>query len=57
MAEIKKMIIVDCCDNCPKIGECDPWRSLTREQRVKLTIGVGVGRFILKGCPLPDIPE
>jgi hypothetical protein len=23
MAKIKKMIIVDCCDNCPKIGECD----------------------------------
>jgi len=52
--DIQKMIVVDYCDTCPYHGTCKPWKALTRQQRVKLTIGVGVGRFILKGCPLPD---
>ncbi len=49
----KKMIVVDYCDRCPYNGECTPWKALTRKQRVSLAIGVGVKRFILKGCPLP----
>ncbi|MEE9223092.1 MAG: hypothetical protein V3V40_06505 [Nitrosomonadaceae bacterium] len=55
--ELKKMIVVDYCDTCPYHGTCKPWKALTRQQRVKLTIGVGVGRFILKDCPLPDMPN
>ena len=53
---IKKMIIVDYCDNCPFEGKCAAWKAKTRQQRVALTIGVGVGSFILKGCPLQDLP-
>ena len=54
--DLKKMIVVDYCDTCPHCGTCKPWKSLTAKQRLKLTIGVGVGQFILKGCPLPDKP-
>lgn len=54
MYKERKMIIVDSCDSCPYQGKCGPWKDLTREQRVRLTIGNGVKKFILAGCPLPD---
>jgi len=53
MYKERKMIVIDCCDNCPYSGKCKPWKSLTRQQRVSLLIGVGYGPFILDGCPLP----
>ena len=53
MYKERKIIIVDCCDNCPFRGKCKPWKKLTRIQKVNLTIGHGVGKFILNGCPLP----
>ena len=53
MYKERKMIVVDCCDNCPFRGECQPWKSLTRKQKVTLSIGNSVKPFILNGCPLP----
>jgi hypothetical protein len=53
MYKERKVIIVDCCDNCPFKGECKPWKDLTRSQRVNLSIGKSVKPFILKECPLP----
>jgi len=50
----RKNIVVDSCETCPFIGECDPWKSLTSKQKVFLTIGNSVKKFILNGCPLPD---
>lgn len=50
----RKVIVVNCCDTCPFIGKCKAWKKLTRIQRVSLTLKVGMGGFILKGCPLPD---
>ena len=50
----RKIIIVDCCGNCPFNGKCDPWLRLTKTQRVTLYLGNNVKPFILKGCPLPD---
>lgn len=52
--EDRKVIIIDCCDICPFNGKCVAWKVLTGKQRVTLTIGVGVGKFILKKCPLPN---
>ena len=55
MEHQKKSIVIEYCDHCPFEGGCKPWKKLTRQQRVKLTIGNGVGRFMLKDCPLPDL--
>ncbi len=57
MSEIRKMIIVECCDGCPFSGMCKPWKALTSQQKVKLMLSTGLGKFILKGCPLPDGEE
>lgn len=54
--EVKKMIVITDCMECPKVGKCGPWRKLTSHQRFKLKYGVGVGKFILVGCPLEDVP-
>ena len=54
MSNQKKQIIIEFCDECPFEGECKAWNKLTRPQRVKITIGVGVGRFILKDCHLDN---
>jgi len=51
----KKSIVIEYCDHCPFEGECKPWKKLTPAQRVRLTIGHGVGRYMLNGCPLPDL--
>lgn len=53
MYKERKIIIVDCCDNCPFNGKCKPWKAMTSKQRVSLSIGNNVGKFILDGCPLP----
>jgi hypothetical protein len=53
MYKERKVIVVDCCDNCPFTGQCKPWKSLTSKQRVSLCIGNNQKPFILKGCPLP----
>jgi hypothetical protein len=50
----KKMIIVTTCDDCPYNGGCPAWKKLTSEQRVTLTLSIGLGAFILKGCHLPN---
>lgn len=52
---VKKVIVVDKCDNCPFNGLCTPWKSITSRQRVALTISTKYAcGFILKDCPLPD---
>ena len=54
MYDERKMIIVDSCQGCPFQGKCDPWKSLSRNEKAKLVMGVSVPtKFILKGCPLP----
>ena len=42
---------------CPKIGECGAWKKLTPKQRFTLKTGVGVGKFILKDCPLQALED
>lgn len=54
MYKERKIIVVDSCDTCPFNGKCEAWKLLTRQQKIKLAIGNGVGKFILNGCPLPD---
>lgn len=54
MYKERKMIVVDSCDTCPFVGKCKPWKDLTKTQRMQLTLGNGVEKFILNGCPLPD---
>ena len=50
----RKMIVVDSCTNCPHGGNCVAWKSLTKIQRVTLSIDNSIpDHFILKGCPLP----
>ena len=49
----RKMIIVDSCDTCPFNHQCKPWKKMTSQTRVALTLGKGVNKFILNGCPLP----
>ncbi len=49
-----KIIKINSCNECPYNGVCTAWKKLTAEQRFKLTCGVGVQPFILKGCILED---
>lgn len=53
---VRKAIIVDNCLECPML-KCGPSKALKPKQRFVLQTGVGVGKFILKGCPLVDFPE
>ena len=55
--EIKKIIVISDCMKCPKISTCKAWKKLTPKQRFTLKVGVGIGKFILKDCPLDDIPN
>jgi len=48
----RRMIVIDDCLHCPQWMECPPSKKLTPKQRFTLTCGVGIGKFILKGCPL-----
>lgn len=52
---MKKIIVIETCHECPQFGKCKAWKKLTTTQRVRLKIGTGIGKFILKDCPLPDI--
>ncbi len=54
--QVKKMIIIEDCLECPKFMRCKPSRALTPGQRFTVKTGVGLGKFILKGCPLEDVP-
>ena len=49
----RKMIIVDSCETCPFNQQCKPWKKMTNQTKMALTLGVGVTKFILNGCPLP----
>lgn len=55
MESSKVVIIIDDCVFCPFVGKCTPWKKLTKKQRLYLKISNNVGKFILKGCPLPDL--
>lgn len=55
MEQPKKVIVIDDCLTCPKWLKCKPSKELTSKQRFTVTLGVGVGKFILKGCPLDDL--
>lgn len=52
--EVKKAIIISDCMECPKVGKCTAWKKLSAKQKFTLKTGVGIGKFILIGCPLPD---
>lgn len=54
---MKKAIVIDDCMECPFVGKCYPWKKLSKKDRFKVTCGVGIGKFILKGCPLPDVSD
>lgn len=56
MSKTKKMIVIDDCLQCPKWMKCKPSKALTSKQKFTLKFGVGIGKFILKGCPLEDVP-
>ena len=49
----RKMIVVDSCDTCPYTHKCKAWLRMNRREVVSLTLKSGLGKFILKGCPLP----
>jgi len=53
---VPKQIIVTDCMACPKIIRCGVWKALSPKERFALKTGVGIGKFILKGCPLDDAP-
>ena len=55
MCEVKKMIIITDCMECPKIGKCDAWEKLTPKEKFTLKTGIGIGKFILKDCALEDV--
>jgi hypothetical protein len=52
---MKKIIVIETCHQCPHFGTCKAWKKLTPTQRVRLKVGTGIGKFILKDCPLQDI--
>ena len=52
-----KIIRIDDCMKCPFYGKCKAWLSLSRKEKVALTIGVGLPKFILKDCHLEDDPD
>ena len=54
---VRKMIVITDCMECPEVGKCSAWKKLTAKQRFQVKFGVGVGKFILKGCPLDDAPK
>lgn len=54
---MKKVIVIDDCLSCPKWMKCSPSKKLTPQQRFTLKVGVGVGKFILNGCPLEDYKD
>ncbi len=50
-----KVIRISGCFECPHNGKCSAWKSLTRGQRVALTIGNNIPHdMMLKNCPLDD---
>jgi hypothetical protein len=52
---MRKIIAIDSCQECPLIGECKAWKSLTKSQRVQLAIGNSTPtKFILAKCHLDD---
>ena len=55
-AKIAKMIIIEDCMECPKVGKCSAWKKLTTKQKFVLKTGVGIGQFILKDCELENAP-
>jgi hypothetical protein len=57
MSGVKKMIVITDCMECPKIVNCGAWKKLNAKQKFTLKIGVGIGKFILKDCPLEDVPS
>jgi hypothetical protein len=57
MELVRKMIVVTDCMECPNVGKCSAWKKLTAKQRFTLKIGVGIGKFILKDCPLDNVPN
>ena len=57
MTEVNKMIVITDCMECPKVGKCGAWKKLTPKQKFTLKTGVGIGKFILKGCPLEDVDK
>lgn len=54
MSDIKKIIVIADCMECPKVGKCNAWKKLTPKEKFTLKYGVGIGKFILKNCPLDD---
>jgi len=53
-----KIIKVTACNNCPFEGQCKAWKSLTRAQRLQITIGNSTPHnFILAKCHLDDDPD
>lgn len=55
--QVRKIIIINDCMECPNIGKCTAWKKLTPAQKFVLKTGVGVGKFVLKECPLEDYPS
>jgi len=55
-SQVKKMIVISDCMECPNIKNCVAWKKLTPKQKFTLKVGVGIGKFILKDCPLEDVP-
>ncbi len=55
--DTKKIIEVVDCMECPLISKCSAWNKLTPQQRFTLKVGIGIGKFILKDCPLPSAPK
>ena len=55
MYKQRKIIIVDSCQSCPYEGVCEQWSKLTKQETVRIVLGVGSPKkFILNGCPLPN---
>lgn len=57
MEDVKKMIVISDCMKCPNVGKCSAWKKLTPKQKFILKTGAGIGKFILKECPLDDAPN
>lgn len=55
MSTGKVAIIIDDCMICPFVGKCKPWKKLTKKQRLSLKLSISVGKFILNGCPIPEM--
>ena len=52
---IIKIIKIESCQTCPYEGKCEAYKSLTRKQRVMLSIGNNTPTdFILAKCHLAD---